>query len=197
MAPHLSNLITPRRVESSQLITIPRRSLPAGSTTATGVVSQILTNTASGIPAVNGYVLPSAYTVTLPGANGILNWMHILIVDGSNGTDSNPSTVSLNNVTLTQGSGPAASLGNFSAAYNQGFAASGSTSYDPDWDVTGLNLNNGFDLTANLVESGNFPNNGGSETNKVEIAFGAVPEPGSLSLLAVGAVGLIARRRRA
>ena len=172
-------------------------SLPAGSTSTFGSVTQILTSAQSGSPYVNGYNLPSAYAVTLPGANGILNWLHILIVDGSNGTDGNPSTLSLNNVSLTQGGGPAASLGNFSAAYGQDFAVTGSNSYDPSWDVTGVNLNNGFDLTANLVESSNFPANGGSETNKVEVGFGAVPEPGTLSLLTLGAMGVLARRRRA
>jgi len=163
-------------------------------TSANGTISQQITG-GTDSPAISYQILPAPYVVTLAGANGLLNWLHIALQDSDNGANGSPSTVSFSG-SITDPNDGTYTLPTFSASNDQnGTNEFGTTAYNPAYEITGLDLNNGFEVDGTLGES-NMPAAAGSENEKLEIDFGSVPEPGTLSLLGLGAMGLFARRRR-
>jgi hypothetical protein len=116
------------------------------------------------------------FSTTRPYPLDPLNYLQIGMKSGTTG-----GTVALQNVLLDGVSlGSASSLSSADATYK-------------NWYLSGYDFSNGFTLSADLVLTGTLLS---SESSKVDMTFGCVPEPSTIIALVGGLGSLLAFRRR-
>lgn len=157
----------------------------------TGIPSPVFTQNNSTVNSSNldSHFLPSAATITWQNSDTSVTPNVAMPLENNNGTDGGSNGNPLSNKNQGAGTGPFYGLGNFLSGFG------------PCTNTTLTTLDVAYVVIPNSVDINTMsPTNAqvSTQTNGAFVVqFGAVPEPASIGVLALGGLALLARRRKA